>query len=82
MVQTLRGHPAPGCLVRDPEHDFRPVPNDDRDYPANAYWSRRFLQGDMLPPEPDQIPPAVAEVSAEAEAGEAASSGSSVKRRS
>lgn len=80
MVQTLRGHPAPGCLVRDPEHDFRPVPNDDRDYPANAYWSRRFLQGDMLPPVPDQIPPsAAAEVSAD---GEATASGSSAKRRS
>lgn len=48
MAKTLRGCPAPGKLVRDPAHDFKPVPEAVADYPADGYWRRRFAQGDMI----------------------------------
>lgn len=61
MAKTLRGCPAPGLIVRDPAHDFQPVPATVADYPANDYWRRRFAQGDMIA-ETAQAPAAEAPV--------------------
>lgn len=48
MAKTLIGRPAPGALVRDPDHDFEAVADELRAYPPTSYWRRRFAQGDML----------------------------------
>jgi len=52
MAKTLRGHPAPGLDVRDPDRGNIHVPREEADYPATDYWLRRFRSGDMVAASP------------------------------
>ena len=51
MDKKLRGRPAAGLKVRDPDHDNRHVPAKDAEYPRTPYWVARFRSGDMVPAE-------------------------------
>ncbi len=37
-----------GLIVRDPERNFQPIPEDGIDVPAQPYWLRRLRDGDVV----------------------------------
>jgi len=47
-MKTMVLKPAEGCLVRQPDRNFDPVPVEGKKLPLNAFYKRRLNAGDLV----------------------------------
>ena len=54
----MKVKPAPGRAVRDPQQNYRLMPEQGGEVPDNAFWQRRLRDGDvvLIEDQPDDAP--------------------------